>query len=140
MPLSRRSWAAGPAAAFAGSSAAWQGSSPGPRDAPRRKDRREAGPIRRRASGAARPGVSAAARLLRSFQDSAGDAHDLFELAESVGAVSETAAATVLSLEPLGRALEADATSALATARREGAALAGPVEKLRRSLGAAETR
>ncbi|MBK8595904.1 MAG: hypothetical protein IPP07_16920 [Holophagales bacterium] len=57
-----------------------------------------------------------------------------------MGAVSETAAATVLSLEPLGRALEADATSALATARREGAALAGPVEKLRRSLGAAETR
>ena len=55
-------------------------------------------------------------------------------------AAAERAAETGLSLEPLGRALEADTTRALATARREGAALAGPVEKLRRSLGAAETR
>ncbi len=79
-------------------------------------------------------------RLLRSFQDSAGDAHDLFELAATVGAAASTSADAGAGLEPLARALEADATRALSTARREGAALARPVEKLRRSLGAAETR
>ncbi len=86
------------------------------------------------------PMVRPLLRRLRSFQDAAGDAHDLVELAASVGAVAATSADATLALEPLARGLEAEATGALSTARTEGAALAGPVEKLRKSLGAPETR
>lgn len=57
-----------------------------------------------------------------------------------MGAVAAAGAEAGLDLKPLERALGADARKAFSTARREGAALAGPVEKLRRSLGAAETR
>ena len=79
-------------------------------------------------------------RLLRSFQDAAGDAHDLAELAARVGAVAATGAGDDLGLGPLMRALEADTARALSTARTQGAALAAPVERLRKSLRTAETR
>ena len=79
-------------------------------------------------------------RLLRSFQDAAGDAHDLAEVAARVEAVAATGAEAGLGLGPLVRGLEADATRAFSTARRRGVALAGPIERLRKSLGAAGTR
>ena len=86
------------------------------------------------------PRVRPLLRLLRSFQDAAGDAHDLAELAARVGAVEATGAVAGLAMGPLARGLEADATRALSTARRRGEALAGPVERLRKSLGTPETR
>lgn len=86
------------------------------------------------------PRIRPLLRLLRSFQDAAGDAHDLVELAARVGNVATASAYTGLDLKPLARGLEVEATRALSTARTAGAALAGPVEKLRKSLGAPETR
>ncbi len=79
-------------------------------------------------------------RLLRSFQDAAGDAHDLVELAARVAFVTGADTGADLSSGPLARDLEADATRALQAARAEGTALARPVERLRRSLGSPETR
>lgn len=79
-------------------------------------------------------------RLLRSFQDAAGDAHDLVELAAHVESVAETRADARLALGPLARGLEAEAARALSAARRRGAALAGPVAKLSESLRSAKTR
>ncbi|MBK9088593.1 MAG: CHAD domain-containing protein [Holophagales bacterium] len=79
-------------------------------------------------------------RLLRSFQDAAGDAHDLVELAARVAFVAEADTEAGLASGPLARGLEADATRALLSARAEGAALARPVERLRKSLGSPETR
>lgn len=73
-------------------------------------------------------------RLLRSFQDTAGDAHDLVELAARVAFVADADTEAGRASGPLGRGLEADAASALLAARAEGTALARPVERLRRSL------
>lgn len=75
-------------------------------------------------------------RLLRSFQDAAGDAHDLGELAARFRA----AASSRPDLEPILRALDADAARALAAARRKGQALVGPVRRLRVTLARPETR
>jgi CHAD domain-containing protein len=86
------------------------------------------------------PRVRPLLRLLRTFQDAAGDAHDLAELAARVGFIADAGAEDGLAMGPLARGLEADATQALVTARTGGAALAGPVERLRKSLGAPETR
>lgn len=77
-------------------------------------------------------------RLLRAFQDSAGDAHDLAELAAKVRDVAATRPESALALGPLARALETEATQAVARARSQGAALAGPAGRLRKSLGAPE--
>ncbi len=79
-------------------------------------------------------------RLLRSFQDAAGDAHDLVELAARVAFVADEDTESGLASGPLARRLEADATRALLAARARGEALAGPVERLRRFLGSPETR
>ena len=86
------------------------------------------------------PRVRPLLRLLRSFQDAAGDAHDLAELAARGTFVADADAEAGLALGPLARGLEADATRALSTAQTEGAILAGPVGWLRKSLGAPETR
>ena len=77
-------------------------------------------------------------RLLRSFQDSAGDAHDLAELAAKVRDAAATRPESTVALGPLARALEAEATRAVARARRRAAALAGPAGRLCKSLGAPE--
>lgn len=84
------------------------------------------------------PQVRPLLRQLRAFQDSAGDAHDLAELAARVRAAAATGAEAALDLGPLARALETDATRAVSEARRQGAALAGPAERLRKSLGPPE--
>jgi len=82
------------------------------------------------------PAVRPLLRLLRSFQDAAGDAHDLGELAERV----RTAASSRPDLEPFLQDLDADTSRAFAAARRRGAALAAPVRRLRPALGTPETR
>jgi CHAD domain-containing protein len=79
-------------------------------------------------------------RLLRSFQDAAGDAHDRVELAVRVAFVADADTEAGLASGPLARGLEADATRALQAARAEGAALVRPVGRLRKSLGSPETR
>jgi adenylate cyclase len=79
-------------------------------------------------------------RLLRSFQDAAGEAHDLVELAARVAFVADADIEAGLASGPLARGLEADATRALLAARAEGTALARPVERLLESLGSPETR
>lgn len=86
------------------------------------------------------PDVFPLLRLLRSFQDAAGDAHDLGELAALVRAATPPdpavgAAATLLAAE-----LEADSVRALSVARRGGEALVEPVRRLRAALAAPETR
>jgi CHAD domain-containing protein len=86
------------------------------------------------------PGVRPLLRLLRSFQEAAGDAHDLVELAARVRTAAATASAPGPLVEPLVRALDAEAGRVLSTARRRGAALAGPVRKVRCALGAPKTR
>jgi CHAD domain-containing protein len=80
------------------------------------------------------PGVRPLLRLLRSFQDAAGDAHDLLELA------GRARAAGGAELGPALRALllqlDADADRAVAAARRRGEALVRPVRRLRPALAA----
>ena len=78
------------------------------------------------------PGVGSLLRLLRAFQAAAGDAHDLVELAVRVRAVG--------GAETLVQALEADAGRAISAAQRRGAALAGPIRRMRPDLVAPETR
>lgn len=73
------------------------------------------------------PSIRPALRLLRSFQEAAGDAHDLVELAARVAA----AAPGDPALEALRLGLEAEASRAVAAARRRGAALVRPVGSLR---------
>ncbi|MFN7988013.1 MAG: CHAD domain-containing protein [Thermoanaerobaculia bacterium] len=82
------------------------------------------------------PGTRPLLRLLRSFQDAAGDAHDLGELAARVRA----AAGSRPDFEPLLRGLEADAATAFGAARRRGEALAAPVRRLSPALGRRGTR
>jgi CHAD domain-containing protein len=86
------------------------------------------------------PGIRPLLRLLRAFQDAAGDFHDLAELAATVGTVAAGDGGNRLALAPLARDLEADAGRALAAARRRGSALERPVRRLRRSLEGLETR
>ena len=86
------------------------------------------------------PGARPLLRLLRSFQEAAGDAHDLVELASRVRAAAAAGPAPGPPIEPLVRALDAEAGRALATARRRGAVLAVPVRKIRGALGMPETR
>ncbi|HYN41974.1 MAG TPA: CHAD domain-containing protein [Thermoanaerobaculia bacterium] len=86
------------------------------------------------------PRVRGLLRLLRSFQDAAGDAHDLTELTARITFVADASAEAGLAMGPVARGLEADATRALSKARKGAAALAGPVERLRKSLGVPETR
>lgn len=79
-------------------------------------------------------------RLLRAFQDAAGDAHDLAELA----ARTRAALAGVPDPGPgdaaIADGLETDAARTLAAARRRGEALARPVRSFRPALGAPGTR
>lgn len=82
------------------------------------------------------PDVAPLLRFLRSYQEAAGDAHDLRELTERVREAAETRpeAAALLA------ALDADAAKAFEAARRHGAALAGPVRRLVPALGRRGTR
>ena len=82
------------------------------------------------------PGGRPLLRHLRTFQELAGDAHDLVELASRVRAVT----ATRPDPTPLLDALDADAARAVEAARRRGAALAAPVRMLRPALGRRRTR
>lgn len=82
------------------------------------------------------PGTRPLLRLLRSFQDAAGDAHDLGELAARV----RSAAGSRPELEPLLRGLDSDATTAFGAARRRAVALAAPVRRLSPALGRHRTR
>lgn len=75
-------------------------------------------------------------RRLRSFQDAAGDAHDLLELAARV----RSAAADDPRAGRLLPRLEKDCLSALERARLRGAALERPLRRLRPVLGTVETR
>ena len=86
------------------------------------------------------PGARPLLRLLRSFQDAAGDAHDLLELAARVRAAGGRSPAPDEALLRLAHALEADAERAVSAARRRGAALAAPVRGLRPALRGLETR
>ena len=86
------------------------------------------------------PGIRPLLRLLRAFQDAAGDFHDLAELAATVGAVAAGDGEDRLALALVARNLEADAGRALAAARRRGSALERPVRRLRQSLEDLETR
>ena len=86
------------------------------------------------------PGIRPLLRLLRAFQDAAGDFHDLAELAATVGAVAAGDGENRLALAPLARDLEADAGRALAAARRRASSLERPVRRLRQSLEDLETR
>ncbi|MCL4809737.1 MAG: CHAD domain-containing protein [Thermoanaerobaculia bacterium] len=86
------------------------------------------------------PGARPLLRLLRSFQDEAGDAHDLVELAARVRAAAGAGPSPDARLGPLALELERAADRALASARRRGAILAGPVRKLRPALGGPESR
>jgi CHAD domain-containing protein len=79
-------------------------------------------------------------RLLRSFQDEAGDAHDLVELAARVRHAAAAGSPPDGALGALVRALDDDAARALASARRRGTILAGPVRRLRPALGTPESR
>lgn len=79
-------------------------------------------------------------RLLRSFQDAAGDGHDLVELAARVRAAAAGDPAREIALAPLARAIDVDADHALAAARRRGTALARPIRKLRPALRSPESR
>ena len=75
---------------------------------------------------------------LRGFQDAAGNAHDLLELARRVrNAVSPGDASSPGSF--LGR-LETECAKAAGSARRRGEALAVPVRKLRTALRAPGSR
>lgn len=85
-------------------------------------------------------GVRPLLRLLRSFQDEAGDAHDLVELAGRVRDAAGAGTAADARLAPLALELEEDAARALAAARRRGTILAGPVGRLRPALGTPESR
>lgn len=86
------------------------------------------------------PGIRPLLRLLRAFQDAAGDFHDLAELAATVNAAAAGDGGNRLVLATLARELEADAGRALAAARRRAAALERPVRRLRQSLEGLETR
>ena len=85
-------------------------------------------------------GIRASLRLLRAFQDAAGDFHDLAELAATVDALAVRGGENRLALDLLVRDLESDARRALAVARRRGLALESPVRRLRQSLRGLETR
>lgn len=86
------------------------------------------------------PGARRPLRLLRSFQDAAGDAHDLLELAARVRAAGGASPVPDETLLRLARGLEAEAGRAVSAARRRGAALAAPVRGLRPALGGPESR
>ncbi len=86
------------------------------------------------------PRIRPLLRLLRTFQDDAGDFHDLAELAARVNAAAAADDGARLALETLARELEADAGRALAAARKRGLALDGPVRQVRQSLGGRESR
>lgn len=75
---------------------------------------------------------------LRLFQDAAGDAHDLLELADRLRAAG--AEASDPRLDRLARALGEEAHRAVARARRRGAALRKALPSLRTSLRRLETR
>lgn len=72
-------------------------------------------------------------RLFRAFQEAAGDAHDLAELASRVRAAGPALDGTLAGIE-------ADAAGAVAAARRRGAALERPVRRLLAALGRRESR
>lgn len=74
----------------------------------------------------------------RLFQDAAGDAHDLLELAERLRAAGATGHDPRLGL--LARSLEDEAPRAVARARRRGAGLRDAIRSLRRALRELETR
>lgn len=78
-------------------------------------------------------------RLLRAFQDEAGDAHDLVELAARVRDAA-AGPARERRLGALAVELEDAAARAFAAARRRGAILAAPVGRLRPALGTPESR
>lgn len=86
------------------------------------------------------PGARPLLRLLRSFQDEAGDAHDLVELAARVREAAGAGPSPDAGLAPLALELEESAARALASAKRRGTILAGPVGRLRPTLGAPESR
>jgi CHAD domain-containing protein len=86
------------------------------------------------------PGARPLLRLLRSFQDEAGDAHDLVELAARVRGAAGAGPSPDARLAPLAVELEEAAARALASARRRGTILAGPVRRLRPALGTPESR
>lgn len=75
---------------------------------------------------------------LRTFQDSAGEAHDLLELAERLRAAGTEGADPRLG--PLARGLEEETVGAVARARRRGAMLREALRSLRTALRRLETR
>jgi len=79
------------------------------------------------------PALRPALRLLRAFQEAAGDAHDLVELAGLLRAAGPTLEGTLAGIE-------ADAAGAAAAARRRGAALERPVRRLLAALGRHDSR
>ncbi|MHB8799843.1 MAG: CHAD domain-containing protein [Thermoanaerobaculia bacterium] len=75
---------------------------------------------------------------LRLFQDTAGDAHDLLELADRLRAAGTRAADPRLG--SLARDLEGEALRAVARSRRRGAGLQEALRSLRTALRGLETR
>ncbi len=86
------------------------------------------------------PRVRPLLRLLRPFQDAAGDAHDLAELAERLRAFARRGGPDASGAAAEARRLEDGAAVAVAAARRLGGELAGPAKRLRRVLRSPGTR
>ncbi len=86
------------------------------------------------------PRVRPLLRLLRPFQDAAGDAHDLAELAERLRTFARRGGPDAFGAAAAARRLEDEAAVAVAAAGRLGGELADPVKRLRRVLRSPGTR
>ena len=86
------------------------------------------------------PDVPALLRLLRAFQEVAGDVHDLAELSVRVREAVSAAADVPPAADAVAAGLEADLETQLEVARRQGRALGRAVRRFRPALGTAETR
>lgn len=87
-----------------------------------------------------RPEVRALLRQLRTFQDAAGDAHDLVELGARLLAAADRGGSAAGAAARLAGEVEAEAARAIDGARRRGALLEGAVRRVRATLREAETR